>query len=442
MPIDYINFEDELYQEQGNYATGTNTIDTPAGTPAGDPYAPGGGSISPAASKGGDPNISNMPPSDKMDSQGGPEQEPYDDPKSPDMPDEKEHMDFEQWKQHYMKEAIKGNVADMKSMLQDIRDNDLGVYQHKFVEDNLNIIGLREVSNIDKASKEIRKMIKDSLDHNNPATTVVNYMSEVLETVPLLNNIFIKISGMGDYKDALYRKYIAALLGAVQVGSGGAKEDLVYSEKDYAIKISTRFNARFGDIYLGNWSLRTDDAERYLKPPELQRLQDGSPEEKDVLRRRIVMESIAKMFEDRAFIVTVVNTDGTIYTIGWDISTSLKAAYTEGRLVVRTNQDDGSEAMIDDDGAIISFVDLQIKYVKDTGETDEDGKPIKKELEFINRRTGQLYLQSTLHILKEASGSFPGLKIKNTPYTGNPSDLKVLQRCVPTSYEILMRQCG
>ena len=59
----------------------------------------------------------------------------------------------------------------------------------------------------------------------------------------------------------------------------------------------------------------------------------------------------------------------------------------------------------------------------------------------MNRRTGQLFLTSTLHILKEAAGSFPGLKIKNTPYTGNPSDLKVLKRCVPSSTEILMKQC-
>ena len=312
-----------------------------------------------------------MPPDDKMNSQGGSEQEPYDDPKSPDMPDDKEHMDFEQWRKEFFKEAIKGNVADLKEMLLDMRESDLSAYQDKFITDNLNIIWLREFTNIDKASKEIRKMIKDNVDHNNPGTTIVGYMTEVLDTVPLLNNVFIKISGMSDYKESQHRKYIAALLGAIQVGSGGAVEDLVYSEKDYSIKISTRFNARFGDVYLGNWSLRTDDPERYLKPPELQRLQDGSPEEKDVLRRRVVMESIAKMFEDRAFIINVVSTDGTIYTIGWDIATSLKAAYTEGRLVVRTNQDDGSEAMIDDDGAIISFVDLQIKYVKDTGETDE-----------------------------------------------------------------------
>jgi hypothetical protein len=154
------------------------------------------------------------------------------------------------------------------------------------------------------------------------------------------------------------------------------------------------------------------------------------------------MESISEMFKTRAFIINVTGTDGTIYTVGWDIATSLKAAYTEGTLVVRTNQDDGSEAMIDDDGSIISFVDLKIMYVKDSGELDEDGKPYKKELEFITRRQGQLFLTATMQVIKEAASSFPGIVIRETPYAGNPSDLQVLQRCVPSAPEILMRQCG
>jgi hypothetical protein len=194
-------------------------------------------------------------------------------------------------------------------------------------------------------------------------------------------------------------------------------------------------------MYIGNWALRTDDPERYLKPPELQRLEDGSPEEKDVLRRRVVMESIAETFKTRAFIVNIAETDGTIYTIGWDIATSLKSAYTDGHLVVRTNKADSSMAMIDDDGAIISFVDLKVMFVKHGGEV-EDGKPKGKEHEFIAWRNGQLFLVATLQVLKQASASFPGMVIRETPYTGNPSDLKVLQRCVPTVADVLMRQCS
>jgi hypothetical protein len=43
--------------------------------------------------------------------------------------------------------------------------------------------------------------------------------------------------------------------------------------------------------------------------------------------------------------------------------------------------------------------------------------------------------------IKEAAGSFPGVVVKETPYNGNPSDLLVLQRCVPSAQEILLRTC-
>jgi hypothetical protein len=112
---------------------------------------------------------------------------------------------------------------------------------------------------------------------------MVNHMSEVLNKEPLLKTVFVKLSGLRGLKGECHRGFIAALFGAVQVSSGAASEDLVLSEKDYAIRISTRMNSRFGDIHLGQWSPRTDDPERYLKPPELKMLEEGAPEERDLL---------------------------------------------------------------------------------------------------------------------------------------------------------------
>jgi hypothetical protein len=440
---DRINLEDFLDQfakkltEQGNYATGTGPGDPTMGSSmAPDAMSPMGVT----QPQGGDPNIANMPP-EEMGTPPG-EEDFSADPQYPDMPEEKKHMDFEMWKKQFMESSIKGDVQEMKSLIMDVRDRNLDDYQRKFVEDNLNIIFLREQSNIEKASKEIKKMIKDDLDHNNPGTSVANHMVEVLQTQPILNNVFIKLTGLYSMKADQHRKFIAALTGSIQVGGGGSTEDLVYNEKDFSIRISTRFNSRFGDIYIGNWNLRTDDPQRYLKPPELQRLEEGSPEEKDALRKRIVVESMCETFKTRAFVINVTGHDGTVYTVGWDIATALKAAYTDGKLVVRMKQDDGSEAMIDEDGEIISLADIKVVYMKDSGELDEDGKPYRKEHEFMVNRHGQLFLTATMQIIKEAVSSFPGIVIRETPYTGNPSDLKVLQRCVPNSSEILLRQCG
>ena len=105
-------------------------------------------------------------------------------------------------------------------------------------------------------------------------------------------------------------------------------------------------------------------------------------------------------------------------------------------------QGDNSEAMIDDDGAIVPLVDIKLVYVKDaSGGVDDEGKPAKEEHEFMERIDGILFLTAQYNILKEAASSFGGIVMKETPYAGNPSDLQVLVRCVPSSSEILLRNC-
>lgn len=406
--------------------------------PAGTPTTPG--------MPGSDPNVANPAPA-QTDPE--PVQQPQqssmpdvtNDPVAPDMPEEMDEQDFEQWKDNYFRETTKSDVSKLIDLIHQVRDLDLDSYPRKFVEDNLQVCFLRQNANIDRASKEIRKLVKDDLDQNNPSVSLVNHISNILQTMPELNNIFIKLKGLLGMKGDLHRKFLAAIIGGVQVGTGGNNEDVVYNERDYSIRLSTRYNDKWGKVDIGKWSLREDDPERYLTEPEQRRLEEGSPEEKDVLRRRIVMESIADMFKKRGFLINVIGQDGTIYTLGWDLASSLRGAYTDGKLVVRTIQSENSEAMIDDQGAIIPYVDIKIKYIKETGGVDQEGKPLKEEHEFLERIDGMLFLTAQFQIIKEASSSFTGIVLKETPYTGNPNEIRILQRCVPNAPEILLRQC-
>jgi hypothetical protein len=402
-------------------------------TPQTDPY--GAGATPP------DPNITNPP-------QGMPpeQEQPADvsqDPQTPEMPEEQpEKDDFEIWKKKYFKESIKGDSNALLDILSPMREQEtLQPYERKFIEDNWNIQLLRQNSNIEKASQEIRKGIKEQLDRNNPGTTVIDHITSVLETMTMLNTKFIQILGYGSYKGELHRKYIAALTGSVQVSSSPDQENIIFNENDYSIKMATRLNADWGNLALGTWSLREDDPERYLSEPELKRLAEGSPEEKEVLRHRLVIESVAKEFETRAFIVNVVGDDGTIYSLGWDLANSLRAAYSEGKIVVRTRKSDNSEAMIDDEGNILPYIDLNIYFVKETGEQNEEGSPATEEIEFIQRRDGSLFLTAGLQTINEASNAMQGMRFKETPYQGNPSDLKTLKRCVYSAHDLIMRTC-
>lgn len=363
------------------------------------------------------------------------------DPIVPDMPEEKSDEDFEQWKNNFFKESIKGDVNKLIELIQDVRDSDLDSYPRKFVEDNLQICFLRQHANIEKASKEIRRLIKEDLDRNNPTVSLVNHIDSSLQKTPELNSVFIKLKGLLGMKGDLHRKFISSIIGGIQVGTGGNNEDVIYNERDYSIRISTRYNDKWGRVDVGRWSLKEEDAQKYLTEPEQRRLEEGSPEEKDVLRKRVIIESIADFFKKRGFLINVVGEDGTNYTLGWDVSGSLKDAYTEGKLIVRMIQSTNSEAMIDDNGSITPYVDIKIQYSKDTGEVDEDGKPVKEEIDFLERIDGMIFLTAQLSTIKETSSSFSGMVFKETPYSGNPSDLRVIMRCVPSAPEILMRQC-
>jgi hypothetical protein len=365
------------------------------------------------------------------------------DPLYPDMPEDKKKTDdFEVWKSEYFKESIKGDSDKLLSLISEIRDKEfLQPYQRKFIEDNWNVQTLRLNANVLQASKSIRKNIKEQLDKNNPATSIVNHIIRVIDTMPHLNETFIKMMGYSGQKGELHRKFIAALLCSVQVSSSPDKENIIFNDKEYSIKMPTRLNSEWGDIALGSWNLKEDDPERYLSEPELKRLTEGSPSEKDVLRKRIVVESIAKQFEEQAFVINVVNDDGTIQYLGWDLSNSLRGAYTEGKIVVRNKKSEGSEAMIDDEGAIIPIVNLKIHFVKETGSQTADGNPETEEIEFMEKRNGMLFLTAGVNTVKEAATTFQGMEFKEVPYQGNPSDLKSIRRCVYSAHDMLMRQC-
>lgn len=402
--------------------------ETTPGTP-GDPMAQG----------------NNPPPQ-----QGGPDlSQPQDisqDPQYPEMPNEDEEpKDFDNWKAEYMKQSIKGDPKILEDMILKIRDKELEPNQRKFVEDNLQICFLRRHpdSVIFKTSQKIRKMIKQQLDKGAPATSIVNYIYTAINEDPLLNQIYLKCTSLGGGKQDYHRKFVAALLGAVQVGSGIENEDLIYNDTDYSIPISTRFNTKWGDVSLVRWNLEEKDIvnPKILSEPEQERLKSGSPEERDVLKRRVIIESISRRFRERAFVINCVGTDGTVQHLGLDLGNCLGAAYLDGKLVVRTTTDDTQEVFIDEEGTTIPVPNIDIYYVRMSSNLNSVGEPEKEELRFISHRGGNLYLSAQLDVIKESATNLQGLVYQESPWQGSPSDLLKVTRCVPDITEVLLRNC-
>lgn len=438
MPMDINRF---YWEAEQPVAGQTPTSDPLQGAAVGQPMGP------PPNQGPNDPLMGSKPPKDQQGLADAEQGNLADEPQSPEMPDnQQEPQDFNSWRQEFLKIAAKGDTMEMLNSIQPMRDRDYDMDeapQRKFVEDNWQIIILRQNANVEKSSKEIRRLLKQSLDRNSPGSSVMQAITGVIEEsdTPMIKDVFVKLTGLYGMKSDLHRKYIAALTGSVQVGGGGSTEDIAYAEREFSIRISTRFHTQFGEIVIGKWNLSQDDPDRYLEEPELERLAEGSPEEKQVLRRRIVIESIAEEFKDRAFIIHVVSPDGTMYAIGWDMADSLLGGYKDGALIVRSRAGSDSEAMIDNNGAIVPLLDLNILYLKQTGETDDNGRPRNREVPFMERRDGTLYLSASLETLRDVfNGSMSGCFFKEMPYAGNPSDIKQIIRAVPNIEEILMRR--
>lgn len=363
------------------------------------------------------------------------------DPQSPDVPEAQEPMDFQSWKIEFFDLAIRGDANQLIDALNEVRDTDLAAPDRKFVEDNMQVMFLRQDANIDKASKEVRKLIKQELDRANPANTVMQHITNTLEAYPSLNEVFVKLCGLYALKGDMHRKFMAALTGAIQVGGAGDKEDLIYPEKDYTINFSTRFYTDYGNVAVGDWSPQEDDARKYLSEPEAERLEEGSPEERQVLRNRVVLESIAERFRNRAFLIHIMNpADGTLHAIGWDVAECLRQGYQEGKFVVRPKKGVAKNAMFTLDGALVPLNELSIFYVRQT-ENDIQGTITKREVPFMERRDGKLYLIADVDTVQEVTSAVPGFYFKDMPYQGNPSDIPTMMRCVPSAVEMLLRRC-
>lgn len=378
-------------------------------------------------------------------SQGG---EPPQDPNTPEMPEDYGQQQqgpgtqFEAWKKEFYRLGIKGDPQEMLNSLARVRELDnLEVPQRRFVDDNYHILRYRQNANMDAASKDIRKLISDSLDRNRPGSTVMQYIYSTTTAgkVPQLREIMAKFPAFHGTRGDYHRKHVAALIGAAQVGGGGSGPDLLYSGKDFSINISTRFYQEFGRMQLVDWALQRRDPEIVLSDSEREKLEDGSPEEKQVLRRRIVIESISRRLEGRSFLINVVETEGAAYYLGWDASEGLLSGYNEGKIVVRSKGMSDTEAIIDGEGDIVPVVNVDILYLKDTGTTDEAGRPKFREVPFMSRIDGQLYLTAAKETLRDLATGMSGLFFQEDPWVGQPQDLKVLQRSIPSLEEILMR---
>lgn len=273
-------------------------------------------------------------------------------------------------------------------------------------------------------------------------------LSSETEQYPNITNTMVKLPSFYSMKSDLYRKVMAALMNGVQIGAGGTLEDLFIpiAEGGIGIKVCTRCYTDFGNVQIGKWSLQFNDPENYLSDAELEKLNDtGSPEEKEVLHKRVVVESIAEAFKDKVYLVLISDpNDGTRYEIGFNFSDLIRDGWKNGYISIDFKANVGKgEAGVQIDGEMIDLQNIVIEFVrKNASQLDEEGLPSKEYIELMKLKNGYLYLVITGQDFSDfANISQTGLFYSEKQFDSGPEELHKIQRCVPDIKEIILKQC-
>jgi hypothetical protein len=444
-----------------------------------------------------------MPGAGPVESEPEPEEIPEETPESEIEP----AINFDEEKIDYMDLAVQSKYGEMTDKLLEMRDiPGLTPGQYKFIEDNIQVLSLARDVDFAEARKKIYKQIKDSIgqlaepaeeqpaeeeptespvpeqepesipapespeqvppkegiDNSDLKTIsegneelgeisgveIYSIISEEIERYEEIKNSMIKLPSFYSMKADLYRKMICAVSNGVQIGSGGTLEDIFIplAEGGVGVKLCTRCYTDFGNIEIGEWSVKFNDPEKYLAEEELEKLNvSGSPEEKEILRKRVVIESVADKFTDKVYIILIVSPeDGSRTEIGFNFSKLLKQGWQNGIISVEFKANIGKgQAAIDVDGQLIDLQDIIIDYIHENpDELDEEGRPVKEKIEFIRQKSGSLYVTITreefdLFINESVEGLFH--QTKHPEF--DKGQLTVIQRCVPDIKEILLKQC-
>ena len=419
-------------------------------------------------------------------------------------------IDFQAEKIDYMNLALGQKHDEMMDKLLEMRDiENLSPGEYKFIEDNINVLSLSRDIDFADAQKKIYKRIKEqfapladpgdgveipeiepsgtapgaeagitisqepteqpqySAEHYNSGqglkslTEATNELGEIsglemysiisqeIERYEEIKNSLLKLPSFYSMKADLFRKILCSVLNGVQIGSGGTLEDIFIPlrEDGVGIKACTRCYTDFGNIEIGKWTLNFDDPEQYLSEEELKKLNiDGSPEEREVLRKRVVIESLADKFIDKIYLILIVDpNNGSRTEVGINFSELLREGWKNGNISINFKASVGKgEAAINQDGELIDLKDIVVNYIKENPDNlDEEGAPVKEEIELMKQKNGNLYISAPREDFENFVNTVEaGIFFDKKHPEFDKEQLTVIQRCVPDIKEFLLKKCS
>lgn len=219
--------------------------------------------------------------------------------------------------------------------------------QRNFIEINRSTASLLEETIFLNIQKSIVKSIRED--------TLWETMYDFFDSIPEMNAAIQRLPMLGPDKNNLYRQIGAALTrGVVVPGVQGG--EVLFFDKEKEIKRSIfQAYSDWGYMKLGKINIKRDSLKEYLTGDEIQKIEKGSPEEKRVLRNRLVIEAIASQLGGITYSILVIDPDSG----NWDALTFdsewFRSAYEAGQItVIESFEDPDGNLYIDDDYDLVS----------------------------------------------------------------------------------------
>ena len=298
--------------------------------------------------------------------EGGPPAEaPADIEPAADVPVPPEPDEFTVQQLEYLNLLFRNKSEQYAAHLAKMRELDpslLTPSRRRFIDDNLSVASMLLEASVADFSRKFKTKIKAAGSFSEAWDDV----GSILESNRDLGEAFFKLGRLGAARADAARKLIAALASGAQIGSGGDGPDIIIpTEKNgKGVWLGIKAGVNWSNIEIARWQLSADDPGRYLDEVEAQRLENGSPEERAVIRKRLVVESVSAALSDYEVLIIVANPDGTWEELCFTPSTFIKDAFQQGTVTVIEIQDDGSGSSFTSDGKIASCVRFGFVFVE------------------------------------------------------------------------------
>lgn len=232
--------------------------------------------------------------------------------------------------------------------------------ERSFIDSNLSSLSLLEETVVE----EIRKKLKKEKDPE----TLMNSLEEALDSYTEMGEALQRLSAAGPDKSNLWRQMVAALCtGAVIPGMVGGEVHCARGKNEETMVLRPICTLNWGYVDLGAVRITATSPEDYLSEEGRQRLENGAPEEKRVLRNRVFVESVSDQLGGGYYMILALKQDDPNWNMVGFLSDIFRESYEGGSLTVLESMPGlaGSLA-VDKDGKWVTMTTWRMAIVNES----------------------------------------------------------------------------